>query len=1709
MDPNHEGSALGSSVSNEANGNSSLYASLWILIQQGFTRLVISMQASDPKVYGWKQKTIYGLYYLYIFWITIFLPTLGRYNWGEWGNWLFTVANYPITLSLDLVPFVAIVPIAAACIVLVLSALVSFALAIHAIFRSSKHLDRIKKTASLLGNVVHILSMIVTFIFSSFIDCKSTELVSIEGYDEKVSLLTRFDNIPCSSEGNIVLIVLGVIALFSLLVINFLTVMINQESEQTVGGFLISDNGLTMAFLAVFNPFQLYVMYVIPEPYIYVRSIVHILFTTMLMVLVFFYLPFYRRVENSCILGLFGARMGAAIGALVTSLVNTGRMPDLGIGLAGMTIGLMVLGALFFFSALEIYSRVIYNRVRGRFMVSIKRAEALSSILRRSEGLQENEKLPLKMLEKEASLVYQEFEEDGRLRHLNMFMKFSMKSTNKTESEQITDVEIALSLIKGASLQKSFSDARLLLTCSLIVAYYWKNEVNSQVFATSLLKKAIKAKPNFIYKFLIAEREKEFEMIDNSHSFELKFFLERMDKNQTELFALHRSFWKEMTNDVLNLDKIEQTNRRASELMSECESTFNNLMAKHRNNKTVLRYYASYVEKFKFNKDLSQELYQEAMAIEDEEAKWKTRPNKKGGGKKNRVVPNFSMNFEEAPPPPSTKFAESNIKSFSFGNHRKSAVGGSTDFNDNFDDLENDNFERQSEMDLGSQRLDGVENNPQLKRESVLRSSLATPQQHSFQLFTFFVFTIVSFLIVAAGIIWNSIISKLVLTDIQAVQSACKPRMIPLYALKDLRILQTFDYLYGSNMNVEERNRFLNQSGYNSVTDFVVTHQNRLGDAISFINKVRVMGQAGLFTAEMYSDYTSETREIIVPFVSTPNTIGIYNESYSASVSISEIVYSMMKHITYFQNLDLSQYSKTLSSYPFMYLWLNQDSLEKAFDNFCLSFIQRTQDKSELLSNSFFLFFVISNSIYAFLSLVFIIYISVNFSNLKTYVRLLEKNVPKDVVGKIYHNLGKQAEDETSIHLPKSILKPYMSAAILGVVVICITVLCCGMFYMESSYNASSTFRTMQNIRDATSALSAIQRIGFNVGEMYTYIMLNQSSINDPRLSKGRKISDLNTNLASLKSNLVVSWNSLVYGKISDNKKSSVGISPKIDSFIQDVANCTSNNGTSTIACIGLEHLIELFSQDSSQNSADIFSAKEDLHRLFLEHVSTYVLGHGITQKLLLFLDAMVAVFSVSSVAYVISFSIVGCLLLLACCLGLYSIFNAHWNNIFHVRMMFNYIPLDLMDSEESMRNFIMYHTVPSRIFTKKRESKENAKNDDSKVRNILNAAVDGAVLCSHRGDIEIFNPAAQRMFGCKQSDFVGLPLFHLFDASNRDKLNKVIEDIIKATKDTSTDAQGETIEVECIRKNNTKFPAKVNLFSTLFDNKPVVTCFIKDITSEKKQNALLAEEKKKSENLLRSILPEAVANRLKAGETFIAEKFNDITCFFSDMVGFTSISSGLNPTELVMMLNTVVNGFDSLTDKYQLEKIKTIGDAYFCVGGIGNTQSDHPERTLKFAIDIFHVLRAYNLENRKEFGHQINIRVGINTGGVVAGVIGTKKFAYDLWGDTINMASRMESTSLAGRIQISRSTYERVYDLGFEFEERSVEVKGKGNCNTYLLKAHHHVSALVTEEEAAAVSRVSASQNAPSSNNDYQDSIGSKDSEQLEYQLIQKRDSE
>jgi class 3 adenylate cyclase len=216
------------------------------------------------------------------------------------------------------------------------------------------------------------------------------------------------------------------------------------------------------------------------------------------------------------------------------------------------------------------------------------------------------------------------------------------------------------------------------------------------------------------------------------------------------------------------------------------------------------------------------------------------------------------------------------------------------------------------------------------------------------------------------------------------------------------------------------------------------------------------------------------------------------------------------------------------------------------------------------------------------------------------------------------------------------------------------------------------------------------------------------------------------------------------------------------------------------------------------------------------------------------------------------------------------------------------------------------------------------------------------------------------------------------------------------------------------------------------------------DVTAVKERERLARE----NERLLLNILPSPIANRLRNGEPLIADRFDDVTLMFADIVEFTRLSASMSPHELVGVLNEVFTVFDGLVDRYGLEKVKTIGDAYMVVGGMPERSDDHPERIVAMALDLAESVGR--IEAATRLG--ITFRIGIHCGPVVAGVIGTRKFIYDVWGDTVNMASRMESLGVPGRVHVTHAIADRI-GSSFELETRGlIEVKGKGPTPTYFV---------------------------------------------------------
>jgi class 3 adenylate cyclase len=214
------------------------------------------------------------------------------------------------------------------------------------------------------------------------------------------------------------------------------------------------------------------------------------------------------------------------------------------------------------------------------------------------------------------------------------------------------------------------------------------------------------------------------------------------------------------------------------------------------------------------------------------------------------------------------------------------------------------------------------------------------------------------------------------------------------------------------------------------------------------------------------------------------------------------------------------------------------------------------------------------------------------------------------------------------------------------------------------------------------------------------------------------------------------------------------------------------------------------------------------------------------------------------------------------------------------------------------------------------------------------------------------------------------------------------------------------------------------------------------------REHRLLLAEQDRSERLLLNVLPAPIADRLKRSEEVIADAFPEATVLFADIVDFTVRSQRMAPRQVVQVLDELFSAFDQLARRQGLEKIKTIGDAYMVAGGLPDPRPDHAEAVAEMALAI----REEVARRSDPSGEPLAVRIGIDTGPVVAGVIGTSRFIYDLWGDTVNTASRMESHGVAGCIQVTARTYDRLRD-GYRFQRRGpIPVKGKGEMVTWFL---------------------------------------------------------
>jgi len=351
----------------------------------------------------------------------------------------------------------------------------------------------------------------------------------------------------------------------------------------------------------------------------------------------------------------------------------------------------------------------------------------------------------------------------------------------------------------------------------------------------------------------------------------------------------------------------------------------------------------------------------------------------------------------------------------------------------------------------------------------------------------------------------------------------------------------------------------------------------------------------------------------------------------------------------------------------------------------------------------------------------------------------------------------------------------------------------------------------------------------------------------------------------------------------------------------------------------------------------------------------------------------------------------------------------------------------------------------------------------------ILDAAMDPIFATDNRGIVQIANQKAADVFGYDSTqDMIGMNVKDIVGGGHADMHDGYVKKYCETQEHKYLKMRREVL---ARRKDGSEFPAMLGLEYVKVDHdddddegeegthSAMVVAFLQDLTHQKRAFELEVE-KRAAEELLLNMLPEEIAYRLQSAPSdHIADHHERATVLFADIVGFTSMSSRMLPVDVVRMLNDLFTRFDVLVDRYRLNKIKTIGDCYM-VTSIPGKQEDSSScaAVCHFAFDMIEELRRYNDDVHSEMSATpLDLRLGINTGPVVAGVVGTKRFLYDIWGDAVNLASRMESTGVPGRIQVTKDVVDLVPAEEFRIQSRGeIQVKGKGVMETFFLVERH-----------------------------------------------------
>ncbi|KAL9657702.1 hypothetical protein ABK040_005055 [Willaertia magna] len=1370
--------------------------------------LIISLQPLSALTSRWHYLFIL-LLNIYYMWIGISVSTIGSFNWGYYGSWIFEAMNYPISFALHRTSYNVIQGLAITFMVFIAIYYIMLFIFSHLHFTASKYSKYAKTIMMILNCAVIVVSPVCLYIFSSFMECNLTIVDKSFG-----GTLVRYPNMHCTAPTNVIMLAISSIFTVLLLVSLIIGIFsINNDHPLSKTLFICDSPIFLLAYVLIIN-IQIIASLAIPMPYLYARAVVHLVLSLFLMVVLFNKIPFFVSFENSAYSGIIGAKIGASIISLISSLVNERDEWTTGLILSGVCLGLIIVGLVMGFLTMQIYIRYAIHSVKriiNRFLIGNANPNEI-----------------LTAVEHDSLSIMQSLFEEKRVRQLKLFMKFCLKA--KKNPQRISNTDISISLLKGIVQNRKYATPDILLIGAILVTY--ANDIN--YYGIMLFKKVL-GQSDIFTDFQAQKRINQVEVCkENSSIVELNRINLQLEKDFKRLKNLHTGFWKEMLKDFVDHSYLEEINREIYELTEKCNTTLSNLISTHgKSNKGLLRKYAEFIENFTFNKELSQAYYDEATNVEEEETK------------KKELMFRKSFVFDKQ---------HSHVASHRFD--KRFGIDTQTEKNESMNDLDelDDQFEAVDEF--------------RETKEMVYFNALNTPLSFKLQYAMLIIPPLVALACLITSIALGYLFSSTSTASIKVSKMFCVPAVIPSSVIKEIRyeqsIAQLFDEKYRNNVNNLKWPSALSEYHITTVKDFTNQHTERIESYSSlFDNLIRFVSTTNQELLKFYSFH--ENTVLHEPQVGSKR---LFTKSTTRNSTVSELlsIYRQSIH----ELLTLPHDNVTMEEYSFMFLYNNIDTASESLIDFCDSVLDFNHDKDERNTNIFLYYFITTTIVFSVVLIILMLISVINVLQMRFSIKTIEKYIPKHVSGKIYHDLSEKFKIHHNVKSVASFTKPLFAIPFLKFTMICVVVVCGAVIDYENERNYLISVQSAANVNDPIAVVALSQIFAFHAGEIFisSYSRFN-NSIDSPLLITPTQFLKYRNELSHQHQSLIRHFDSFRYGDGADSSPI-LGIYPEIDELFYGIPNCTNtkNKLGKFETCIGLNELMRVFLLHNKELNELLKIDDHNIQELFERYMEIYSLSNTIYNKVFDIMNIWTTRSSETHLDIIIGVGVGGIILTLIIWYGLYLSYTAHWGHFRQLRLLVNYVPISTIEACDELENFVLYNQLDGKKSNKVHPSNET---EDSKVKSILNAAVDGVVLANSDLIISIFNPASQRMFGSNLSDVVGTPLISLFDPLHQNTIKQLISNLLDVR--NSKNSTNETIEMECVRKNQTKFTSKVNLFISNFDGKPVIVCFIKDITQEKKQNILLEEEKKKSENLLLNIFPVHIAQQLKIGESFYCRK--------------------------------------------------------------------------------------------------------------------------------------------------------------------------------------------------------------------------------------------